>query len=480
MANSLEESIRFYMQQGYTKQQIVDYLISFGYPPKDVNVAFAFVESNPIPEAAEETPEEKIRGQQAPPKYGEKPRSISTHKNVFIIAGILIIIILAGFGVAAYWFMTLPECGNGVVEKGETAQTCCEDVGCIGDQDCSQHACVEPTCGYCEYLEDHYCKSQECCASKDCADDAYCENNFCIELDCLECQYYLNHQCNDYPCCVDTDCGANFRCVSHECLSDCGECQYMVNNECFDHECCDNDACAQDEICEQNNCVPAICDIGEIVKSHECWPAERCNSDADCDDNFSETLDLCIGAKTSTSHCTHLEADQCTTDSECDDDDITTNDRCVGSPQHCVFELKDCDEFGVRCLNSEGVCDSNMTVADDTAYCCLGTCEQIIDLYIDDMDEDDGIVEVEVAGMNRVNANDTFKIYAFENNTRMKTLNGLNYAEINGKNDTDTFYFNMTIYNKMINITAVVDYDDEIEEINETNNNRTITATLVP
>ena len=39
-----------------------------------------------------------------------------------------------------------PVCGNGIVEEGETMQTCCEDTGCLGEQTCQNHQCIEPTC----------------------------------------------------------------------------------------------------------------------------------------------------------------------------------------------------------------------------------------------------------------------------------------------------------------------------------------------
>lgn len=462
----LEESIRFYIQQGYTEQQIVDYLISFGYPVNDVNDTFASVSKNPVPEMKEKQPEK-------PSEFPQEPKS---YRQVFIIAGIIAFILIAGVSAAVYWYMGLPVCGNGEVEKGETMETCCSDTGCIGQQGCVSNSCIEPSCGYCEYLEDHYCRKWACCESRDCAEDAYCDGHTCVSLDCLPCQYYLNHECIDYPCCIDSDCGTNYRCVEHACISNCGSCQYMVDGICADHECCNDSMCAGSQRCERNNCVPVICGAGDIIKDHQCTAAERCQSNNDCNDSNDLTLDLCIGAGTATSHCTHLETDVCSRDSDCDDDDISTEDKCVGTPKHCISQKIDCNEFGVRCTNSDGFCEGNLTVADDTAYCCIGTCITLPDLYIKSMDEDNRVLEVEIYGNHRVNETRVFRIYAFENNTRMNTIDGLQYAQINGKNSTDTFYFNFTIYNATINVTASVDYTNLINETNETNNNKTITV----
>ena len=471
----IEDAIRFYIQQGYTKQQIVDYLVSFGYVPNDVRETYDFVENNPVHEAAEEKTEGEMPAE-APPK--ESPIKPKDYRKLWITLGAvggILLIIFAGIGI---WYAVRPVCGDGKVGGDETMQTCCEDTGCLGEQDCVNHACVEPKCGYCEYLENHACLSWQCCENKDCMDEEFCDSHECKPLECLECQYILDHACNFYDCCKDSDCGSGFTCVDNECIEECGECQYSVDNLCVDYECCSDDVCVDDMRCQDNFCVPVVCSAGETVIGHKCISAERCDSNENCNDNDTETLDLCIGAGSDTSHCLSVEADQCDNDAQCDDNEISTEDRCVGSPQHCIYEKLDCDEFGELCLDSEGTCDGDIHIADDTAYCCVGTCERAYDLFIDSMDEDDGVVEVEIRGHNRLNETITFTIYAFENSTQMDTSDGLEYATINGGNDTDTFYFNITAFNATINVTAVVDYDDDVDEINETNNNMTILVTI--
>ena len=73
-----------------------------------------------------------------------------------------------------------PVCGNGIIEKGETIQTCCEDVGCLGEQICKNHQCIEPACEECQYVENYICKDYECCKDFDCNDNNLNTNDICI------------------------------------------------------------------------------------------------------------------------------------------------------------------------------------------------------------------------------------------------------------------------------------------------------------
>ena len=81
-------------------------------------------------------------------------------------------------------------CGNGIVEEGETSETCCMDVGCLGEQFCQENACKSPVCGECEYLEEYSCKSYACCKDSDCDDNDEntankCENSKSKESKCV-------------------------------------------------------------------------------------------------------------------------------------------------------------------------------------------------------------------------------------------------------------------------------------------------------
>ncbi len=70
-----------------------------------------------------------------------------------------------------------PICGNRIIEKGETKDTCCEDDGCLEEQVCQHHKCVELTkpveltCSKCQYLENNLCKHYVCCSDYDCNDN---------------------------------------------------------------------------------------------------------------------------------------------------------------------------------------------------------------------------------------------------------------------------------------------------------------------
>jgi len=57
-------------------------------------------------------------------------------------------------------------CGNGIIETGETNETCCEDVGCLGGQVCTTHKCVSeiknPTCGTESCSKNQVCINDHC------------------------------------------------------------------------------------------------------------------------------------------------------------------------------------------------------------------------------------------------------------------------------------------------------------------------------
>lgn len=72
-------------------------------------------------------------------------------------------------------------CGNGIIEAGEDMVTCCEDVGCFGEQKCVSNKCVEPICGECQYLQNSMCLSYECCKSIDCQQEKVCIKHKCIK-----------------------------------------------------------------------------------------------------------------------------------------------------------------------------------------------------------------------------------------------------------------------------------------------------------
>ena len=69
-------------------------------------------------------------------------------------------------------------------------------------------------------------------------------------------------------------------------------------------------------------------------------------------------------------------------------------------------------------------------------------------------------------------------MFAFENGTVLKTLDGDTFHTINGQNETELYYFNITLRNATVNLSATVDYDGEIDEKNESNNDMSIEEDL--
>jgi hypothetical protein len=467
----LVDSINYYMEHGYTKQQVIDYLISFGYPPRDVNEAYDYISQIPAQpqQPAPETP--------PPAQHLEQSvHPIHSHKKFIILVVALVFIIAGSFGALAFWQFTKPVCVNGIVENGETMETCCFDVGCIGEQACANNVCTDPTCGECQYLENHACKSYGCCENDECAEDEVCDGHTCKAIECGFCEYGFNHECMDYECCSASDCDAGMDCIENKCIMGCGECQYRADSGCIDYECCNNTDCAPNQDCAGNACVNLSCSSGEIILEHECMAARDCYSDADCDDNDTQTEDICIGTGTTEAHCMNIEKGECSKDSECDDDNITTEDICAGSPKTC--SIVNCAAIGDDCPPELGACDGDMHEVADTEYCCVGICIEKPDLYVDEINVYGFAIEVEVEGINTVNASSTFKLFAFENGTIMNTTTHELYYIIRGQNETESYYFNFSMRNVTINVTAIVDFDDEIDEQNETNNNMTIQASL--
>jgi hypothetical protein len=92
-----------------------------------------------------------------------------------------------------------PVCGNGIVEKGETMQTCCEDTGCLGEQICEFHKCVDPVCEKCQYLQNHICIYYKCCKDDDCDDNDSYTKDVCVNPKSLSasCSYSKVKPCEN-------------------------------------------------------------------------------------------------------------------------------------------------------------------------------------------------------------------------------------------------------------------------------------------
>lgn len=195
-----------------------------------------------------------------------------------------------------------PVCGNGIVEEGENTDTCCEDVGCRGDQTCIDNACVEPECTGCTYLDEekHKCLEHECCEDEDCAEGETCTDHKCEGITCGECEYLEGEECKKYTCCEDSECDDN-------------------NDNTVDK-------------CENPGTKTAKCTHTSL---------DECDTNSDCDDNDVSTEDLCLG---SPKKCTNTLIVDCIDDDDyCPDGcDYTNDDDCEKNTTECDDDDIDC------------------------------------------------------------------------------------------------------------------------------------------
>ncbi|MFC2162042.1 hypothetical protein ACFLRF_00040 [Candidatus Altiarchaeota archaeon] len=89
-----------------------------------------------------------------------------------------------------------PACGNGVIEEGETSETCCKDVGCKGSKECVENKCTGPVCGN-DVLEGGE-TSQTCCKDAGCTGSQKCVDNKCIQPTCGSGQYLKDNECVEH------------------------------------------------------------------------------------------------------------------------------------------------------------------------------------------------------------------------------------------------------------------------------------------
>ena len=132
-------------------------------------------------------------------------------------------------------------CGDGRLDKGETAETCCIDAGCDEEgKVCELGECVDPSCEECQYLEDGVCYDYMCCSNEDCLDHEICVDNICEFFSCDEdCEYKGVHGCFSYTCCSDEDCDDGNENTQDTCLNpktEDAECDYIEIEEEVEEE----------------------------------------------------------------------------------------------------------------------------------------------------------------------------------------------------------------------------------------------------
>ncbi|MBW2984508.1 hypothetical protein KY361_05305 [Candidatus Woesearchaeota archaeon] len=347
-------------KRGYDDEEIRNMSIRRGYDPGEIDEALDHMNApEPVKqpekvEYPEPVPEPKPEPVEEPEPVKENPQEeLSPYlepdplpKFPIHYTAITSFIVLLVLGGAGFFFFTMPVCGNGAIERGETIETCCLDAGCLGDQICEESGCVDPICGECQYLEAHSCVNYECCDDSACADSMKCENNVCIDITCGECEYAANYTCMKYECCTDEDCNGTEDCVNNKCIipPECGACQYLENYTCKSYVCCEN------EYCEDSN--PATIDIcvnpGTVNAS--CTNTERpsCQRDEDCDDNNASTMDICMGG----TYCSSIPI------TYCKDNDGYCPESCDYSDDNdCEKERVECS--GINCFIEEAEDDCN-------------------------------------------------------------------------------------------------------------------------
>jgi hypothetical protein len=251
-------------------------------------------------------------------------------KNTFIPIFLLFITIL---------LLTSCEstvCGNGILEEGETATTCCLDAGCFGEQSCENNVCIDPICGECQYLQESQCLDYECCDNNQCNPEDECNNNYCTELDCEINQYIQNHQCVDFECLNDIECSSSESCINNECIGiQCGSCEYADEHTCKPYACC---------------------------------------RDVDCDDNKKITTDTCVNPETQSASCEYDQKYECLEDTDCDDNDPSTQEKCTMLRKCKYDEIKWCSDGDDYCPETcpyERDRDCDRRIVDCNDFSCM-------------------------------------------------------------------------------------------------------------
>ncbi len=322
------------IRRGYDKEEI-DEALNYSSSPKKVQQPKEedYPEPEPIqhnipeivPEPKEEDSEPKAKSNSPEEELHDLPsgESPKPHRHMGWIPIVIVLIIAAG----GYAYFFVPLCGNGAIDLGETVENCCLDIGCPGEQSCQENACIDPTCGECQYIVSHKCEDYECCSNSACQDSMKCENHICAQITCGECEYAAN-----YTCVKNESCTAESRNSTGQYSNNttqCGECQYLKNNTCKPYLCCD------DDYCDDHN--PSTIDIclkpGTLNASCVNTPRQTCQKDSDCDDGNASTKDICIGG----TYCSTIVITEC-----------KDNDGCC--PELCTyFDDNDCRQEMRQC-----------------------------------------------------------------------------------------------------------------------------------
>ncbi|MFC1769368.1 hypothetical protein ACFLZX_06425 [Nanoarchaeota archaeon] len=354
-------------KSGQNAQQLFSELTQRGYRPKDVLEAINIAD-------------QQSGGFQS--LLNNKPLLI---KVAGIGIGLLIAIIII------YFIVTRPVCGDGVVDEGENEETCCLDSGCLGQQNCTDNTCIDPTCGDCEYLDNHICKRYTCCKDSDCNDSntrtidtcldpssniARCLNELIIELSNTPKSFNITTNRSatftidnvDYIMTLDTinPSSASFSIATTTVTLRLGE---SKNTDI------DSDDIADISL-ELNSTSGNIAQITIKKLSYACF------NDSDCDDYNETTTDKCLYPGSVSSICANEVINQCVNNSDCNDSNATTKDTCYGTPKTCHYTLI------TVCAHNDSFCPPKCRSSQDND-CGTYDCEDDFECFIDGAEECD-------------------------------------------------------------------------------------------
>jgi len=275
--------IRQNLARGIRLSEIRKTLLQAGWPKEQVLDAIS--KSSPL---TIRTPPQKDIRPHPPPQPIKKPTKKITisNKQLMIYGGAVLGVIIVGFLI--FTFLNRAVCGNGEVEKGETRDNCCEDTGCLGDQQCEQNSCIDAECGECQYLKNNKCVDYDCCDDDACGTTQECTENKCTKVECTACEYAENHQCNTALCCLDSGCDDSLNSTTDKCQNpgkSTAQCtntqetqaQCTLNSECNDNDDSTSDRCAGiPKKCR--NTVITSCSSGDNYCPTGCTP----DKDSDC------------------------------------------------------------------------------------------------------------------------------------------------------------------------------------------------------
>ncbi|MFC1768363.1 hypothetical protein ACFLZX_01240 [Nanoarchaeota archaeon] len=325
------------------------------------------------------------------PSANPNARVIDLHGpgvSKFILIVVIVAAVLA-ISITAYVLITHAECGNGKVERGETEDTCCTDVGCRGEQTCENNSCIDPTCSECQYYENFICNDYTCCSDSGCDDNDPDTKETCVDpskkISKCESQLLVKLKTTTSPFSLTKEMDASFEFEKKDytlSISEPSSTSVIVDIEGTKTTIKKGDKKNID--IDDDSIADISLELTNSSSDSASFKIKKltyaCFEDSDCDDNEAATTDKCVDAGSPSSKCTNEIINECEDHSDCDDNDDTTDDYCVGTP-------KKCQHTGVEeCKDDDGFCpsDCNYVNDDDCPKTTIDCGKNIQDLEEDD------------------------------------------------------------------------------------------------